>query len=164
MAFIKKAEDAVVKISKVTSGTGIVLLGVVGVILVSGVIIRYFGHAFSGSYDLVQILIVVAVAFSFVDCELRNRHARAEVVVDRLRPRMRAWFESITTLCALFYWVVLVYCGLPLALRKLADHEETDMLKVPIAPFRAAWLVGLSLMCVILAIKLARHIREGIEK
>jgi len=164
MAFMKTVEEAVFKISKVTSGTGIVLLGLVAVILVSGVIIRYLGHALSGSYDLVQILIVVAVAFAFVDCELRNRHARAEVVVDRLRPRMRAWFESITTLCALFYWVILVYCSLPLALRKFADHEETDMLKIPIFPFRGAWLIGLALMCAVLAIRLVQHVRVGIKK
>ncbi len=164
MAFIKKAEKVITKVNMVTSGTGLILLGLVGIVLVAGVVIRFFGHAFSGSYDLVQILIVVAVSFAFVECELKNRHAKAEVVVDRLRPRMRAWFESLTTLCSLFYWVVLVYSGCLLALRKFADHEETDMLKVPIAPFRGAWLFGLFLMCVVLLIKLVEHFKQGVSK
>ena len=164
MAFMERARKVVNTISAATSGAGQILLGLVGLVLVSGVVIRFFGHAFSGSYDLVQIMIVVAVAFAFVDCEQRNRHAKAEVLVDRLRPRMRAWFESITTLCSLFYWGVLAYSGWLLALRKFADQEETDMLKVPIAPFRGAWLLGLVLMCVILLTKLAQHIKQGVSK
>jgi TRAP-type C4-dicarboxylate transport system permease small subunit len=164
MGFIKRLEKIVIRISAVGSGTGIILLGLVGIILVMGVVIRWFGHAFSGSYDLVQILIVVSVAFAFVDCELRDRHARAEVVVEHVRPRMRAWFETFTTFCALIYWVVLVYSGWMLALRKFAGHEETDMLKVPIAPFRGAWLFGLVLMCIVLFIKLVQHFKQGVSK
>jgi TRAP-type C4-dicarboxylate transport system permease small subunit len=164
MGFMERVENVVLRISAVTSGAGMILLGLVGIVLAAGVVVRYFGHALSGSYDLVQILIVVAVAFAFVECELKNRHARAEVVVDRVPPGMRAWFESLTTLCSLFYWGVLVYSGLQLALRKWAEQEETDMLKVPIAPFRGAWLFGLVLMCVIVLSRLIQHVKKGISK
>jgi TRAP-type C4-dicarboxylate transport system permease small subunit len=95
---------------------------------------------------------------------MKNRHAKAEVVIDHMRPRARAWFQSLTTLCSLFYWLVLLYAGWIFAVRKFADHEETDMLKVPVAPFRGAWLIGIALMCVILIIKLVQHVKKGVSK
>ncbi|HVN97998.1 MAG TPA: TRAP transporter small permease [Syntrophorhabdaceae bacterium] len=164
MGALERIQKVINRIGALTSGLGIVLLASVGVVLVTGVVMRVLGKALSGAFDLVQILIVGAVAFAFVDCELRNRHARAEVVVERLKPKLRAWFESLTTLCALFYWVVVFLAGAQLALMKYAEHEETDMLKVPIAPFRGAWLFGLALLCVVVFIKLINHVKRGVSK
>ena len=162
MRLLERTEKITRGVSSVTSALGIALLGSVGVLLVTGVILRAFGRALSGAFDLVQILIVGAVAFAFVDCELKNRHAKAEVLVDRMKPRPRAWVDGFTTLCALFYWLVVLLSSWQIALRKFAEGEETDMLKVPIAPFRAVWLFGLVLLCVIVCTKLVRHVRRGI--
>jgi len=164
MDFLGRAGKAIGGINAFTSRLGMVLLGSCGVILVTGVILRLFGRVLSGAFDLVEILIVGAVGFAFVDCELRNRHARAEVVIERVRPRRRAWIESFTTLCALFYWLVVLWSCWQLALRKWAEHEETDMLKLPIAPFRGAWLFGLALLCAVVLIKLVHHVKRGIAK
>jgi TRAP-type C4-dicarboxylate transport system permease small subunit len=143
---------------------GAVDIGFCTIVIVAGVVARAFGHAIPGTFDLVETAIVLVGAFSFEYCELRNHHTRADVIVNRLSPRVRSFFETVTTFLSLSFWSLLLYAGWVMLLRMYREGEETELLKINVVPFRALWVFSLLLMCLILLIKWFHHLRDAFSK
>ena len=94
MGYLDDAIRWMGKISVVAAG--IFLLGIT-FLIVASVIYRFFGHVIQGSYEIIYLAIVVAVAFSLGYTALHKSHVIVKIVVSRFQPRAQAFIESFVS-------------------------------------------------------------------
>ena len=144
---------------------GSVDIGFCTIIMVTGVFLRlFFGRTIPGTFDLVESAIVLVGAYSFVYCETRDRHTKADIIVNHLTSRTRSRLEVFTTLLNLFFWSMLLYAGWKMLGRMYENGEITELLKINVVPFRAMWVLSLLLMCLVLFFKLIHHVHDAFSK
>ncbi|HVN96090.1 MAG TPA: TRAP transporter small permease subunit [Syntrophorhabdaceae bacterium] len=142
---------------------GIVFISIVTLVIGGDVLARHLGTALPGTYDMVETLVVVGVAFTLVYAQMEERHTRAEILVERLHGRTKATFAAVTTLLSLFYWAVLAYTGFETFVEKFTEGENTQILKISVVPFRGVWVFAALLMFAMLLIKLFHHVKGMIK-
>ncbi|HEX2964945.1 MAG TPA: TRAP transporter small permease subunit [Syntrophorhabdaceae bacterium] len=119
--------------------------------------------AFPGTFDLVETMMVVSIAFALVFGQLQDRHLRTELALERIKGRLKSGLETFLSVLNLFYWVVLLYTGIQLGIERYIGGETTELLEVPVTPFRMVWIFALILMVILLAMRLFHHIKMLIK-
>jgi TRAP-type C4-dicarboxylate transport system permease small subunit len=160
---IESFERIIVKIGSWGTVGGAVFISAVAVITVATVVGRAFHIALPGTFDLVSTLIVVGIAFALVYGQIEDRHLRTEIAIERLRGRVRTVVECFLGVLSIFYWIVLLGAAAKTVRDKWSVGEETDILNVPVLPFRLIWVLALILMSILLSMKLIHHIRGLIK-
>jgi TRAP-type C4-dicarboxylate transport system permease small subunit len=160
---VGKFERVITKIGNWGTAVGCVFMLGIAVIIVSTVLGRAFHIALPGTFDLVETLIVVAIAFALVFGQLQDRHLRADLAIERLKGRVKAGIESFLGILNMGYWAVLLYAGAVMMKDKWEGGEATDLLNVPVVPFRAVFVFALILMVILLFIKEVREIKKLIK-
>ena len=161
-------ERVITRIGSWGTVIGAVFMSAVALIITATVLWRAFGRAIPGTYDLVETLIVVGIAFALVYGQIEDRHLRAEIAIERLHGRVRAGIESFLGVLNIFYWAVLLWAATDMMIEKWSAGEQTQIMKVSIVPFRGVWVFAVILILILLSIKLIHHIKrlikEGAEK
>ena len=152
-------EKVIIRIGNWGTAMGAVFMSAIALIITATVLGRAFRIALPGTFDLVETLVVVAIAFALVYGQLQDRHLRAEIAIERLRGRVKEGIESFLGVLNLLFWAVLLWAAVEVMLDKWSAGEETEILKVPILPFRGVWVFALILMCLLLLVKLFRHLK-----
>ena len=160
MGFIEKVVN---KVGDWGCVLGMVFISLVTLVIGGDVLARHLGTALPGTYDMVETLVVVGVAFTLVYAQMADKHTRAEIVVQRLHGRTKASFEAFTTILSLFFWAVLAYTGFETFIEKFVNGENTQILKISIVPFRGVWVFAALLIFVLLLIKLFHNVKGIIE-
>jgi TRAP-type C4-dicarboxylate transport system permease small subunit len=156
-------EKVIHKIGNWGTVLGAVFMLAIALLVTFTVIGRAFHIAFPGTFDLVETMMVVSIAFALVFGQLQDRHLRTEIAMERIKGRLKSGLESFLGVLNLFYWVVLLYTGIELGIDRYIGGEATQLLDVPVTPFRAVWVLALVLMVVLLALKLIGHVKRLIK-
>jgi TRAP-type C4-dicarboxylate transport system permease small subunit len=156
-------ERLIMKIGNWGTVLGAVFMSAIALLITATVIGRAVRVALPGTFDLVETLVVVGIAFALVYGQLQDRHLRAEIAIERLRGRVKSGIESFVGVLNLFYWAVLLYAGAAMFSDKWGKGEATELLKVPVAPFRAVWVFALIVMCLLLIFRLFHHLRRWVK-
>jgi TRAP-type C4-dicarboxylate transport system permease small subunit len=117
------------------------LLGIM-TLTVANVVFRFFGRAIAGTYELVEIGIVITASLALAYTSLTNGHVIVGIIVSFLSERMRTMLSVITTVISLFLWGVITWMSILLALKR-GLQEETILLGITFLPFRLIWIYGL---------------------
>jgi TRAP-type C4-dicarboxylate transport system permease small subunit len=156
-------ERLISKISNWGTVVAAVFLSVIALLITTSVVGRAFHIALPGTFDLVETLVVVAIAFALVYGQLEDRHLRADIAIERLKGRARSTVESFLGVLNLAYWVTLLSAAVVMMWRKWGTEETTDVLNVPVVPFRGVWVFALILMVLLLIFKLVHHVSALIK-
>jgi TRAP-type C4-dicarboxylate transport system permease small subunit len=160
---VGKFERIVNKIGNWGTAVGCIFMLGIAAVIVATVIGRALHIALPGTFDLVETLVVVAIAFALVFGQLQDRHLRADLAIERMKGRVKAGVESVLGILNLGYWAVLLYAGSVMMMDKWEGGEATDLLNVPVVPFRAVFVFALILMVLLLFIKEIREIKKLIK-
>ena len=133
------------------------------VLIVANIISRLSGHVIAGSYELSELMIVVAVAFALGYAALKKSHVVVKIVVSRFPQRAQSILEAFMSLISLATWALIAWAGF-LILSERWLTEETDLLDVPYLPFRFVFLLGLLLFCLVYLIDLFRALSQAVRK
>jgi TRAP-type C4-dicarboxylate transport system permease small subunit len=156
-------EKVIHKIGNWGTVLGAVFMLSIALLVTFTVIGRAFHIAFPGTFDLVETMMVVTIAFALVFGQLQDRHLRTELAMERIKGRVKSGLESFLAVLNLFYWVVLLYTGIELGIDRYTGGETTQLLEVPVTPFRAVWILALILMVILLLLKLIHHVKALIK-
>ena len=151
-------EQLINKISKRGVAVAAVFLSAIALLITTSVIFRAIHISLPGTFDLVETLVVVAIAFALVYGQLEDRHLRADIAIDRLKGRVRSAVESFLGVLNLVYWATLLCAAVVMMWRKWGSEETTDVLNVPVVPFRGVWVFALIMMVILLVFKLIHHV------
>ena len=109
----------------------------------AAVISRHLKLPFIGAIEIIQGCILVAISASIISTTLVRGHATVHLVVDRLAPALRRRFGRVGDFLG-FLTIGLVAVG---EFWLFADtwswNERSDLLGLPIWPFRLTWAVSL---------------------
>ena len=101
-------EKLINKVSNWGAAVAAVFLSAIALLITTSVICRAFHIALPGTFDLVETLVVVAIAFALVYGQLEDRHLRADIAIERLKGRVRSAVESFLGVLNLVYWLTLL--------------------------------------------------------
>ena len=111
-------ERLINKISNWGTVVAAVFLSVIALLITTSVVGRAFHIALAGTFDLVETLVVVAIAFALVYGQLEDRHLRADIAIERLKGRVRSAVESFLGVLNLVYWATLLCAAVVMMWRK----------------------------------------------
>uniref|UniRef100_A0A7C2K3Z6 TRAP transporter small permease n=1 Tax=candidate division WOR-3 bacterium TaxID=2052148 RepID=A0A7C2K3Z6_UNCW3 len=140
-------------ISKIVqSGLIIGTCALIGVMFIidANVIYRAFGGIIAGTYDLVEIIIVVAVAFAIPYTQFYQAHTRVDLFTSMMSPRGKFVFEFFSNFISVIYWAIIVWATIGITIEKAKLGERTSLLKISIIPFRILWIIGLIMVILII--------------
>lgn len=153
----------VYRTSKVTThiGGGI-LLGLM-VLIVANVVYRRFGGVIAGTYELVELLIIPVIGFSFAYAAIEKAHVVVRILVSRLSKRMQVIAESFAVLLGIGVWGVIAW-GTASFFSRGSLLDRTEVLGIPRQPFRFVWVFSLVLFALILVIDFYRTLSQARKK
>jgi TRAP-type C4-dicarboxylate transport system permease small subunit len=141
----------------------IFLIGIM-VLTVAEVCVRPFGEHVVGSYELVEIFVVVTAGFALGYAALRQTHIVVRFLVSRFSPRVQAIIESFTSAIGLVLWVLIAWTAVGVMREKALLGEWTILLRIPYIPFRSIWILSLILFCLVLFMKLYKSLKAALRE
>jgi len=159
-------ETLAVLLRRITKG-GVVLGGVFLIagmlLLMSNIFGRFMHLVIPGSYELFELIMAIPVAFALVYAALQKTHVVVDLIVSRFPPRLGVAAEILTSLLSFAIWALIAWGGALLAYEN-GLKEMTDILEIPVLPFRIVWLFCLFLFCLTYLVDLSRAFRRLLEK
>ncbi len=159
-------ETLAVLLDRITKG-GLVLGGIFLIagmlLLMSNIFGRFMHVVIPGSYELFELIMAIPVAFALVHAALQKAHVVVHLIVSRFPPRLGAATEIMTSLLSFAIWALIAWGGAHLAYEN-GLKEMTDILEIPVLPFRIVWLFCLFLFCLTYLVDLSRAVRRLLEK
>lgn len=95
------------------------------------VIGRQIGWPLRGSIELVQAAVLVAGSIALIAATLADRHAKVQLIVDRLRPEMRRRVEQLCDVLMALFLLCVLAGSVWLSIDLWASHEVSEIIGVP---------------------------------
>ena len=133
------------------------------VLVVANIIYRLFGHVIPGSFELSELMIVVAVASALGYAAVHKSHIVVKIVVSRFSQRWQAIIEVLMSLISLATWAVIAWASFNVLSQRWLT-EVTDLLDIPYLPFRMIFVLGLVLFCLVYVTDLFRALSQAVKR
>ncbi|MBP1707572.1 MAG: transporter small permease subunit [Chloroflexi bacterium] len=147
-------------ISRLTA-IGFTALIVMMLVMVINIITRPLGHAIIGTYEAVQLLIVIMVAFSLGYAAIEKVHVNMDMVIVRLSRSARRILLIITTFLTLGIWALITWFGFAFASDQTLIREHTTIMEWPIYPLRFVFALGAAIVCLVLILQLYQAFKRS---
>lgn len=152
------------QISRIGNWIGMTFLILMALLVVSNIIIRFFGGVISGTYELVELMAAVAISFCIIYATLEKTNITVDILLSRLPKQVQSFLGSITSLLSLMVWGLIAVASAIFARKQWMGEEMTDILAIPITPFRYVWVFALIILCLISLIQLSERLREVFKR
>jgi TRAP-type C4-dicarboxylate transport system permease small subunit len=128
-------------------------------IVVVNIIGRMFGKAIIGTYEAVQLLIVVFVAFAIGYAAIKDAHVNMDIIVLRVSKPTQRVLAIISSIFTLGIWVLIAWFTLEFAGEQRLIGEHTIIMEWPIYPFRYIFALGAIVLCLVLLLVIIKTIK-----
>lgn len=153
-AFLKKTN----RVLTILSVVAMMLMLIIGVYNIAGRAI--FHHPLVAAIEITELSSVIFVVCGMAYTQLTGSNVIVPVVLEKLRPRTRALFESGAIFLSLVMVAILAWSGTSFAIETIQKSEITNILAIPTAFFRVSWIAG----CGFLFIALTSHFIQSVSK
>jgi TRAP-type transport system small permease protein len=100
------------------------------------VIGRHAGLPLLGSIELVQMFVGISGAMALVVATLRDSHAVVRLVLANVSTRTAAVMQRVNSIGAVLFFLALTLGSAWIAREMWDGFEETELLRLPLAPLR----------------------------
>jgi TRAP-type C4-dicarboxylate transport system permease small subunit len=152
------------RISHVGNWIGMSVLVLMMLLVISNIIIRFFGGVISSTYELVELMAAVAISFCIVYATAEKAHIVVDILLSRLSKQSQSFLGSITSFLGLGTWGLIAVASAIFARKQWLLGEVTDILDIPITPFRYVWVFALIILCLLVFIQLYNVLRSVVRK
>jgi TRAP-type C4-dicarboxylate transport system permease small subunit len=116
--------------------------------------------AVTGAIEIAGLAGAVLVSASVGFTAREKGNVAVDILVTRLKPRVRAAFDAVTFLLSLGGVCLLLYAVILNAFKSIRLQDVTMTLDLPIPPFKFAWAAGIFILACYLALHLTTSIRK----
>lgn len=155
--------DIIRRVTVLGTGLGAAFLAGIMVLIVASIIVRLFGRVIPGSYELIELMIVVTVAFALAYTGLKQGHVTVNIIVSRFPQRVQDIVAGFTCLISLGIWGVMAWAAYKIAVEK-GILEVTEYFLVPYIPFRFVFALGLLLLSLAFLIDMYNALKRGLKR
>jgi len=129
------------------------------VLVTSDVLMRNtLGTSVAGTLEVAEFLQGAAVFLGLAATLRSGSHIAADLLVDRLSKRTQAVVDLCTNILSLAIFALMTYALVVAATGPGASDEISDMLGIPIQPFKLLAAFGVGLMCLEIVRLIARFV------
>lgn len=128
------------RIATVAGAAGLVGAAATDSVAVFG---RHVGFGFLGSIELSQAFVCLIASGSILVATLSAGHATVHMVTDRLGEAGRRRLALVADIFFMATFAVLIAGGGWVLADMLGGAEQSELLHIPLAPFRTLWLLAL---------------------
>lgn len=140
-------------------GLGFVL--VIIILTTADVVARYFlDRPLKGVLEVSEFLLAAMVFLGIAYTQSVRGHIRVDMLVSRFSRRTQLIVDTVVQILGLFILVLIVWQSAQHAAFTMKMKETTDLLKIPIAPFKFLVPLGVLVLCLELIVDLLDHISE----
>jgi len=144
-------------LNKITSGSvgtlnviGLIGLLIMMVLTTGDVIMRYiFKRPITGALELTELMMALTVSFGLAHAYINKQHISVDVFVERLNPRTRAVFDTITVVLSIAIYAVIAWRSVVYAEILRTGGNTTAALHIPTFPFVYIVAIGSAILCLI---------------
>jgi TRAP-type C4-dicarboxylate transport system permease small subunit len=126
-----------------------------------------FDRPFYGTFELSELLMVVAVFLSLASCQAEDRHMRVDFLFPYMNKAVRTVIDIFTYVCGIVLCGFLSWYTTEPALYSWSVRERTDgIISFPIYPVKIIIVVGVIILGIQLFLDLSaviRGIRHGLR-
>ena len=151
------------RISLIGTAVGGVCLIAMMVLIVANVFFRLAGSNITGSFEVSELLIVVAVAFALSYAALEKSHVEVDIVVTKFSQRWQDILMAFTSFLAMCTWAVVAWAS-TIILSERWLTEVGEMTGVPFLPFRLVLMLGLILITLVYLLDMVMALRKAVAK
>jgi TRAP-type C4-dicarboxylate transport system permease small subunit len=140
----------------VNAATYIGMLIVIGMAILTGLDVggRYlFKSPIKGAFELTEVLLSSIVAFGIAATTAAEEHITVDAFSVKLKPSVQRILKLIANFIGLLVFAVLVWQGILSGRDSINAREQTEVLGVPISPFRLVLVFGFFLSLMVLIYK-----------
>lgn len=132
-------------------------------LLVGNVFGRFLSFSIPGSYELFELMMVIPVGFALLYTALKKGHVIVELIISRFPMRVALVLEIINCLASFAAWILVAYASLQMV-RETGWLEQSDILDLPVAPFRVLFFICLIFFSITYLADMAESFRRLIKK
>ena len=143
--------------------TAIGAIGLVGAALTDGIAVfgRHVGFGFLGSIEISQSFVCLIASGSILVATLSAGHATVHMVTDRLGERGRRRLALVADVFFIAAFALVIAGGAWVLSDMWGGAEESELLHIPVTPFRILWLLALAAVLVSVAISFLKGLRDA---
>lgn len=115
----------------------------------ANVVGRHVGLPLIGGIELVQVGVVLAASASLVGATLARAHAAVHVLTERMSLAWRLRLARVAGLFGVAFFAALFAGGAWMLADTWRGDERTELLGLPLAPFRILWCAACALTAIL---------------
>lgn len=158
------AKKGITKLSELLDESAkMVLLGIMLLIIINILMRRFFNSPITGAYDLVALLMLIAVVLALANCAIHEGHIAIDFLVERFPLWMQKSIDIIMNLASLIFISLFAYHTAKHAYLKSITGDVTSTLKIPHYPFIYIASLGYLLLCLVILVDLINIVEDVIK-
>ena len=162
---LHRAYRVVNPISRWVHSAGAGILALMMFLTAADVSLRYvFNRPILGSYELVEYMMAMLVAFTIAYCALEKGHVNIELLISRLPPRAQSVINSFTGLISLGLFSLIAWRSFLQAKILYFAGSISPALYIPIFPFVIITSVGFGLLSLVVLIQFLESLSRAVGK
>jgi TRAP-type C4-dicarboxylate transport system permease small subunit len=144
------------------TGIGSIFLAGIMALIVANIIVRFFGRVAPGSYETIELMIVVTVAFALPYCGMHNGHVSVDLILKAFPERVQDILNASNNLISIIFWGALGVAAFAIGFEK-GWLEITDYFQLSYLPFRIVFGMGLLLLALNFVIELFNSLKRFLK-
>lgn len=130
-------------------------------IVVSNVILRFFGKPMQGTYEWVGIFTALATAMALAYCSVQSGHVAVTLLVDRLRPNVKVSVNTLAGIIVLLFLVMTIRAVVAYAETLRRTGEVSLTTGIPYYPIVYAIAFGVVVFLLVTLVDLVYSLKKG---
>jgi TRAP-type C4-dicarboxylate transport system permease small subunit len=130
--------------------------------IVANIISRSFGKPILGALEIASLCLVPASAITIGYAAFAGSHVTVDILTSTLKKRriISTTLSLLTTVCSIAFWGLVAWESTNYAIGQWTIREATEVLKLPVAPFRMIWAIGLWILVFVLCTNVTRFLKN----
>ena len=135
------------------------MIAVVFLALLTGVDVvgRYlFNSPLQGTFELTEVFMCLVVAFGIAYTTAKDEHIMVDALFVKLPSSAQRKLIVVANIFAALVFAVLCWKGMETGIDSIRDKETTELLNVPVFPFKFVLVLGFFLSLIFVVVRIAQ--------
>ena len=157
---LKSISGVIKKVFTITNMLGGVCFFSVMVLVLANIIMRNIYKPIRGTYDIVGLLIATGLGLALANCEMQDGNIGMDIELPWFSQKIGKVIEIVSFVISLSFWAIVVWRIFVYAGASLTNGRVTATASIPIYPFIFVLGFNMLCLCVALAYKLVRAVKN----
>lgn len=164
MVVVERVDKAVAWASqKLDIIAGVALVAMM-VLVFGNVVCRAVWQPIMGTYEVTAFLAAMTISFALANCAVNKGHIALTLFVDRMAPRIRAFFDIIVSILGATLYLVLAWEVTKYAFHMKGTGEVSLTMEIPFYPFILGVAFGLLMLALVSLVGLLKSMVRIFKK